>query len=615
MTKPTYYLRDEETDAENNSLFQPKPLRSKDDGYEQDLSMAVNQSFITKGSDDGGEKISEDDDSERDNIVCGIGPFKPSCLQRFKTIGWFTFLYAFAGLLTSALNTFVSSQITTLERYFNFSSTVSGFLMSCNDFGYLLTTLFMSYYSRRVHIPRGLGLSTFIFGLSGIICVLAFAITRDEHISLTTFTSHGPGNTTSASRSNFQYLCVNQSLVSNTSDQARPAVSGKQEMSSGLKHLALTILAVGLAVQGMAKSPRHSFLGTYIDDNVSKTETTKYIGIISASGIFGPAIAYVLGGFFSRIYVTLEDPEISVRDPRWMGAWWLGFLVFGGAAIVAALPLICFPRYLKGRRQLQGVESKKKGVAKDGQSPKPLGYDFKGFLKSLWRLLTNPVYLPIHLSYLPVYLPINFSCIPVYLPIHFYCIPVYLPIHFSWSTNILSAALGTVIGGFVVSKLKLSPTSCIKFVLVCTVLTSLAMGCGLALGCDQPYIYKSPEDLAISLFLNYRSYISLWRILSVSGGDSSPKRCVAGCDCDSQDFFPVCGADNRNYFSPCHAGCRNIQRSKAGDIDLVSGSNHTAQAGLCTPDCGNFYPYTIAMFLQSFTACLSIMPNFVIYIR
>jgi organic anion transporter 2B/organic anion transporter 3A len=35
------------------------------------------------------------------------------------------------------------------------------------------------------------------------------------------------------------------------------------------------------------------------------------------------------------------------RDPRWIGAWWLGFVVFGIASLFLALPLALFPRQLK----------------------------------------------------------------------------------------------------------------------------------------------------------------------------------------------------------------------------------------------------------------------------
>ncbi|XP_076082658.1 uncharacterized protein LOC143053764 [Mytilus galloprovincialis] len=62
--------------------------------------------------------------------------------------------------------------------------------------------------------------------------------------------------------------------------------------------------------------------------------------------MFGPVLAFGLGSVFSNLYVTLEDVPIKPRDPNWIGAWWLGFLVFGIMSIVSAVPIFLFPRKL-----------------------------------------------------------------------------------------------------------------------------------------------------------------------------------------------------------------------------------------------------------------------------
>ncbi|GFR63431.1 solute carrier organic anion transporter family member [Elysia marginata] len=559
------------------------------------------------------DKDDDDDDDGDDDIVCGVGSFTPSRLQSCMSMGHFTAFYSVAGLLTSALNVYISSQITTLEKYYNFSSSVSGFLMSCNDIGYLMTTLFMSYYSRRVHIPRGLSLSTFVFGVSGILCVLAFALTKDEHASVTKFHSLS-GNSSSAAEeahNSVAQLCVNVTSAYNISGQGDLPDAGG--ISGGWRGFALLILAVGMFIQGIAKSPRHSFLGTYVDDNVPKTMTTKYIGLISGFGIFGPAMAFILGGIFSRIYVTLEDPGITTRDPRWVGAWWLGFLVFGGASVIASLPLACFPRRLKGRRQIKGVESKEKGGAYDEKKTTKVTSELKGFFKSGRRLLTNPVYTLVVLG-----TSINLTGVAgfmafaaKYLETQF-TVPVFKANMTLGTLNVAAAALGTVIGGFITSKLKLSPRACLKFTLVCYTVSSVVMGLSFVLGCDQPDIHKANPSL------------------TTSGGRLSTPGCAADCNCDTENFFPVCGADKRNYFSPCHAGCTNVLGSNVfvncscvfntdAAVDSVPlmppTSKQTATAGLCTPDCNTFYPYMAAMFFMAFFATLAIMPTFVIYVR
>lgn len=37
---------------------------------------------------------------------------------------------------------------------------------------------------------------------------------------------------------------------------------------------------------------------------------------------------------------------ITPDDPRWMGAWWLGFLVLGVVILILTIPIFMFPRRL-----------------------------------------------------------------------------------------------------------------------------------------------------------------------------------------------------------------------------------------------------------------------------
>lgn len=70
--------------------------------------------------------------------------------------------------------------------------------------------------------------------------------------------------------------------------------------------------------------------------------------------------------------------SLTPEHPDWVGAWWLGFLVFGLLAAVVPLPLLAFPRrlssgpprhenskesgrHLTGHRVLQGALSEMKG--------------------------------------------------------------------------------------------------------------------------------------------------------------------------------------------------------------------------------------------------------------
>lgn len=70
-------------------------------------------------------------------------------------------------------------------------------------------------------------------------------------------------------------------------------------------------------------------------------------------------------------------------DPRWIGAWWLGFPVIGLLILVFALPLMCFPQRLpkKGTdanlREEQArteipIKAIARGLGEDGQLDRQL---------------------------------------------------------------------------------------------------------------------------------------------------------------------------------------------------------------------------------------------------
>ena len=51
--------------------------------------------------------------------------------------------------------------------------------------------------------------------------------------------------------------------------------------------------------------------------------------------------------FLIAILIRIVEVPISPRHPAWIGAWWLGFLVFGLISMLIGFPLLCFPRRMK----------------------------------------------------------------------------------------------------------------------------------------------------------------------------------------------------------------------------------------------------------------------------
>lgn len=526
------------------------------------------------------------------DMTCGIASCRPKKLNYCSNLAGFTFVYGIAVLLTSTCSAYMSSQLTTIEKYFGFSSYQSGLLLSCNDIGFLTTTLIVSHFVRKLHIPRSLALSSMFFGISAIMCSLAYfgSISEDNRPGFLIKSLKPEIGTMNKSQralqlfyGQSQQLCeANITGTGNVSDVCTDEFSTETDKIGAPNRFtktAFAVMVVALILQGISKSPRSPMSATYIDDNGVKTKTSQYVGIISCMSIFGPAIAFGLGGLFTRIYVTLDAVPISPYHPRWIGAWWLGFLIFGSLAVLAGLPLLLFPRRLKQRNDWKPRETKK--------------FSIKDFMISLYQLLRNPVcMLIIMCGCVDVFAVAAFvSFTPKYLETQF-SLPTWIANMIMGSIGILSGSLGTLIGGFIVSKFKFSPLTCLKCVMLTKLIFTITLFTFYFLGCSNPQI------------VNYNT------------GMPMNGSCTEQCKCDFTDYFPVCGSDGRNYFSPCQAGCAGKEKLIYTDCACVGG-NSTANPGLCSSDCntGNMYGFITMTLIGSLVGCIGIMPGFIFVIR
>ncbi|XP_053392350.1 solute carrier organic anion transporter family member 2A1-like [Mercenaria mercenaria] len=519
---------------------------------------------------------------------CGIGACKPKGMRKFATVNWFTGIYSVTGLLTASLSMYIVSQVSTIEKQFGLSSTKTGYLMACNDIGYSVCILIASYFANRVHIPRMLCMSTILYGLSGILCSVPHFLFKPAPLSTDIDGIQIKINLPSLN------LCKNSSefetpAIQRTSNMSVLLESAEIEADNTARDVTMALIAIGMIIQGIGKAPRYPMLGQFLDDNTKENETGYYLGIITSVAIFGPAIAYGLGGFFSQLYVTLEDVDLHPHDPRWLGAWWLGFLAFGVAAVLCALPLFFFPSSLK-----PSTIAKSRTPGNSSKSGKIFGSfcrEILGVFKSIFKVLSVPAYTIMLIATFCNVLGVSsvFSFGPKYME-NMYNIP-------AWKANIIlaglgipSVCLGTFVGGVATKKLKLNPLKCIMLILSTQIPTFGIQLITMFLGCDNPKINDWPDTTSTDL----------------------PSACSSDCACGNT-FLPVCDSEGINYFSPCHAGCSQGSLMKFTNCTCVP--NGEVTTGLCQFDCDMLWPFMIVSFIGSFLSSCLMMPTFVFIIK
>lgn len=125
------------------------------------------------------------------------------------------------------------------------------------------------------------------------------------------------------------------------------------------------ILFVAQFISGMGAPLFHTLGVSYMDDNIKKSKTPALVSeyevkikfrgnlyfMFSGFSYFlrmlGPPIGYALASFSLNMFISPTlTPTITKNDPRWLGAWWLGWLVLGSLLFVFGSLLAFFPKTL-----------------------------------------------------------------------------------------------------------------------------------------------------------------------------------------------------------------------------------------------------------------------------
>ncbi|XP_075119115.1 solute carrier organic anion transporter family member 2B1 isoform X1 [Leptodactylus fuscus] len=382
----------------------------------------------------------------------------------------------------------------------------------------------------------------------------------------------------------------------------------------------LTILFIGQTLLGIGGVPIQPFGISYIDDFASKRNSPVYLGILFAATMMGPGVAFILGSAMLRYYVDIDkfsasEIVLTPGDPRWIGAWWLGFIVAATIVALTAIPYFFFPRTMPKEVTNESAEESEPALMEavkynpDTSEPVSLAKFIKVFPKVLLRTMKNPIYI------LVVFAQANLAVMACGLATFMakflerqFSITASLANLMIGTVNIPGAMAGIIIGGFIIKRFQLSPRQCSAMCvigLLCCVLLALPL---LFLGCQTQQFASPQADPQLSA--------GLWHNVT---------ECSSECGCSKSAFNPICGADGIEYISPCYAGCQEVNfdynvnkvLNYTGCRCIMSpGSGSSASPGSCGSDCYHlFLPFMVLSFLAVSLATTSQTPSFILILR
>lgn len=504
------------------------------------------------------EDVSNQTEKEED-FVCGLGSFRPRWMQKLANAKVFLVIFCILGIIEGASFSYTIGVLSSLEKRYAFDSRVSGIILLADNLSSIVISVVVGYYGSHLHRPRWIAAG---------MTIVAFAC----FVSASPYFIYGPA----------LHLLNRNTEQNRTTYKLCDAVPTADvcEADASVTRTAVSLLFVGNVLVGFGYTAYYTVGTAYIDDGVQKKNSPIYFGTQMALRLLGPSSGYMLASFFLRYYENpLYDPGLSMNDPRWVGAWWIGFVLLGVLLFLFSVPMFFFPKTLPGSEPQNSSSEKKDSLPKLKEMP-------KAFL----RLIKNRVWF---FHTLAIIFHVNgymgyFVLMPRYME-HHYKQSASGASFFSGSTSIVTMIVGIMLGGIVISRFRPKPRTLTGYMVIISLFSLFAMFSAIFLPCPQVKIAGSPSPVSRTLNL--------------------VNECNEVCECTRKVYQPVCGPDGETtFFSPCFAGCSGIQTTKNGttfsDCDCL-GSTSSGEieesepidldGGMCPFECKYFLAYILVM--------------------
>ncbi|GFR30308.1 solute carrier organic anion transporter family member 2B1 [Trichonephila clavata] len=277
-------------------------------------------------------ELSKDDIEDDSDTICGIGGFNPKWLQAWATPRVFLILYSLLGVISGMYYTYRVGALTTLEKRFSFNSQMSGTVMMVDEVTPVFLGAIVGYFGGKGHRPRMFGIGMMMSTFCCFISAFPYFI-------------YGPSshlNIQNVQNKSGVQICEEEIRAENCNADDRPPTV-----------TALFFLMLAGVLKGFGNLGYYAIGLSYMDDISKKKNTAIYFAVIFSLRLVGPVLGYLMSSFFLKFYENpFEDPGYGPEDPRWIGAWWIGFLLQGVLQLLLTIPLALFPRRLPGQKRL-----------------------------------------------------------------------------------------------------------------------------------------------------------------------------------------------------------------------------------------------------------------------
>ncbi|KFR01909.1 Solute carrier organic anion transporter family member 1C1, partial [Opisthocomus hoazin] len=519
---------------------------------------------------------------------------------------------SFTYLSKTLSGTNMKSSITQIERRFDLTSSTVGFIDGSFEMGNLLVIAFVSYFGAKLHRPKLIAAGCFTMALGSLLTAMPHFF-MGYYKYETASQAASTVNLTSSINPCSLHQDVNKTLL-------EVSQSGCEKEPSSRMWI---YIFLGNLLRGIGETPITPLGISYLDDFAKEEDVPVYVASLHTIAMLGPMFGFLLGSLCARLYVDigfvdLGSITITPQDSRWVGAWWLGFLISGVTSFLAAIPFCFLPKSLK-----KPEETNNDKTSYD-YSPVIMSFIFQiqliypflsDFYTSLKKLLSNRMYFTLLCCSL-----LQFSGFIGFLTYK----PKYMEQQYGQSTSksnfligltsLPPVGIGIFLGGLIMKKYKMSIIGATKFAFSMSFLSYTLGLLTFFVGCENHVFFSTAAIVQKIKPIPYHE-------------NAIFSECNSDCNCASNVWDPVCGDNGLTYVSACLAGCttsvghgKNTVFHNCSCLKASSSwtGNNSATLGQCpkSEDCSTkFIYYTVIQVLSGFCFALGGTPAYMIIFR
>eukprot|EP00063_Salmo_salar_P033375 XP_014008210.1 PREDICTED: solute carrier organic anion transporter family member 1C1-like isoform X2 [Salmo salar] len=215
----------------------------------------------------------------------------------------------------------------------------------------------------------------------------------------------------------------------------------------------------------------------------------------------------------STVASKAESISINHKDSRWVGAWWLGFLVSGFLMLLAGIPFWFLPNTLAKQCKSPSKKKQKEDIQAKNSSDTPEEEQEQGS------------FLPEDNTEEDAPQPVTMAAMA------------------KGSMNLPAVAVGVIVGGLVMKRFKLSVLGAARLSIISSFLSFCLLLIQYFLQCDNSEVAGLTMTYQGATEVSYQQ-------------ESLLSQCNMGRSCSLKHWDPVCARNGITYASPCLAGCQ-----------------------------------------------------------